>query len=337
MPGESDKTRYLLVWLAYSEEIDAQTIIPIRRQIEDLVTLPREQVEIDVWLESPGGDAHAAYKLALLLRSAACCVRVVIPDFAKSAATLLTLVGNEIYMGPAAELGPLDAQMPEEGSLSGAISALNIARAADAVASDAVALAGTGGAQLLSRTGLSRAETLNAMLRFSAEFSEPLVRQLDPKLVHHAKQMLRVTATYAERLLETSVANRAPAIAKRLVENFPTHGCVIAYDDVDALGLPVKPIHEYEHLEMVRQLHRWTEDEATPFIDFMLFEDFLELTGGDEDEDHTDAAEETEREHDPPSEGSAGGDEEKERDAARADNPTASANGREAVPQQQDA
>ena len=288
----ADKTRYLLIWLAYTEEIEPQTIIPVRRQIEDLVALPREQVEIDVWLESPGGDAHSAYKLALLLRSTACCVRVVVPDFAKSAATLLALVGDEIYMAPAAELGPLDAQMPEEGSLSGAISALNIARAADAVASDAVALAGTGGAQLLRRTGLSRAETLNAMLRFSAEFSEPLVRQLDPKLVHHAKELLRVTARYAERLLETSTEKRAPAIAKRLVENFPTHGFVIGYDDVETLGLPVKPIDEYDYLDEVRSLHRWTEDEATPFIDFMLLDELLELVGGDDDDEQATAGSE---------------------------------------------
>jgi hypothetical protein len=325
------KTRFVLIWLAYSEEIDARTVIPIRRQIEDLVTLPREEVEIDVWLESPGGDAHAAYKLALLLRSAACCVRVVVPDFAKSAATLLALVGSEIYMGPAAELGPLDAQMPEEGSLSGAISALNIARAADAVAADAVALAGTGGAQLLRRTGLSRAETLNAMLRFSAEFSEPLVRQLDPKLVHHAKQMLGVTATYAERLLEPNVPKRAPAIAKRLVENFPTHGCVIAYDDVEDLGLPVRPIGDYEHVDLVRELHRWTEDEDTPFIDFMTFESFLDLIGGDDEDE--DADEDAEAEHDSPTQDSAGGDANERADAVANGDVSPAPNGREAVTQ----
>lgn len=273
-----EPTRYVLAWM---EEIEPRLLIQVRRDIEDEVALPREQVEVDVWLESPGGDAHTAYKLALMLRHTACHVRVVVPDYAKSAATLLALVGDEIFMAPGAELGPLDAQMPEEGSLSGAISALNIARAADAVAEDAIALAGRGGAELLVQTGLSRADTLNAMLRFSAQFSEPLVRQLDPKLVHHAKELLRVTQRYAQRLLTKHlVAGRAQSIAERLVVNFPTHGFVISYEDADALGLPVRPIDAYDMLDTARGWHRAAED-GEPMVAFGELSSFL----FDEDED----------------------------------------------------
>jgi ClpP class serine protease len=64
-------------------------VVTLRRDIEDSITEPSEQVEIDVWLESPGGDAHTAYKLAVLLRAYARRLRVVVPDYAKSAATLL--------------------------------------------------------------------------------------------------------------------------------------------------------------------------------------------------------------------------------------------------------
>jgi Serine dehydrogenase proteinase len=276
--------RYLLIWLAYREEITSDTLVPIRRKIEDLVTEPRDEVEIDVWLESPGGDAHTAYKLALILRHVAGFIRVVVPDYAKSAATLLALVGDEIYLAPGAELGPLDAQMPEEGSLSGAISALSIAHAADAVAEDAVALAGTGGAQLLRRTGLSRAETLNAMLRFSAQFSEPLVRQLNPTLVHQAKESLRVTGRYAEQLLEKTTKGKAAHIASQLVETFPTHGCVIAYEEAKSLGLPVKHLSEYDLRDVLRLMHRFTEDDDYPLMEFSTIEEFLSEFEDDEDE-----------------------------------------------------
>jgi hypothetical protein len=284
------RTRYLLAWLdpgdpGSTAKLDARNLVAVRREIEDMLQfVPREDVEIDVWLESPGGDAHTAYKLALMLQHAAEHVRVVVPDYAKSAATLLALVGNDIYLAPGAELGPLDAQMPEEGSLSGAISALNIARAADAVAADAVALAGAGGAELLNRTGLSRAETLNAMLRFSASFSEPLVRQLDPKLVHHAKELLRVTARYASRLLTKTGCNDANGIAKRLVEDFPTHGFVISYEDAEDLGLPVQPISEYDLLPAVRAVHRAGEN-GHEFVDFMPMDEMLISLGMMEDPD----------------------------------------------------
>jgi hypothetical protein len=285
-------TRYFLIWFSL-DPMMGEMLIPIRRQIEDMVKEDRDNVEIDLWLESAGGDAHTAYKLALILRHTAGHIRVVVPDYAKSAATLLALVGDEIFLSPGAELGPLDAQMPEEGSLSGVISALSIARAADEVARDAVALAATGGAAMLGITGLTRAQTLEAMLAFSANFSEPLVRQLDPRLVHEAKQLLKVTARYAERLLERTVPGRHERVASRLVTNFPTHGFVIDYGEARKLGLPVKPIAEYEHLESVRRAHRRAEDGAT----CVTFTEASKISGGplDTDEDSDRDSLETER------------------------------------------
>jgi hypothetical protein len=284
MAAQSTPARYLLIWM---DDIESASLVRIRRDIEDAKLPPAEQVEIDVWIESGGGDGNTAYKLALILRNAAARIRVVVPDYAKSAATLLALVGDEIYLAPGAELGPLDAQMPEEGK--GTISALNIARAADAVASDAVAIASRGGAELLNATGLSRGETLNAMLRFSASFSEPLVRQLDPKMVHYAKEWLRVTTRYAERLLtKTLGAQRAAVVAGRLVEDFPTHGFVISYDDAEALGLPVRPLVAYDLLDLARAWHRAAED-GDALVAFGPVEEFMpdsqdESKGGEYDQ-----------------------------------------------------
>jgi membrane-bound ClpP family serine protease len=224
-------TRYLLIWLDWESSIDAIVLSRLRWDIEDTVGEPRKEVEVDVWLESPGGDAHAAYKLAMMLRDVAGHIRVIVPDYAKSAATLLTLVADDLYLAPGAELGPLDAQIPEEGSLH-PLSALNVARAADSVAQDAVALALKGAADMVKELKIKRVDALGAMLDFSAKFSEPLVRQLDPRLVHQANELLRVTVRYATLLLTPTVgAQQAGQIAKELVEKFPTHGFVIARDE----------------------------------------------------------------------------------------------------------
>jgi Serine dehydrogenase proteinase len=266
--------RYLLAWLDRNREIGRGSIAPIRREIEDQVTAPKEEVEIDIWLDSPGGDAHAAYKLALMVRDAASKVRVVIPDCAKSAATLLSVAGDEIFLAPGADMGPLDGQMLDEGSVSGQISALNIAWAADEVARDAVKMALKGGVDLLTITGLSRAQTLEAMLSFSAKFSEPLVCQLDPKVVHEAKQMLQVTAKYAERLLKETGCHDPEGVARSLVETFPTHGYVISFDQAHDLGLPVRRLDEYDHPNVVRQFARASEGGAR-LVEFMPLEQAL--------------------------------------------------------------
>lgn len=280
----AQRTRYLLIYLDNGSPIDNQPVLRIRRMIEDTVKEPREQVEVDVWLESPGGDAHSAFKLALMLRHVACHIRVVVPDYAKSAATLLALVGHEIYIAPGAELGPLDAQIEDEDSIVKYISALSIAKAVDEIAGDAVALVGTGGAQLIRRTGLGRTATLDSMLQFSARFYEPLVRQLDPRLVHHAKELLKATTKYAEYLLKDTVADvAARRIAKDLVEDFPTHGFVIGYEQAKELGLPAKPLDDYEMLEQCRSLHRICET-GDGLVHFTSVEQFIsELEGSDDD------------------------------------------------------
>lgn len=298
--SSNPKGKFLLVWLDSTRSIDPPALMPIRRAIEDKVTRPREETEIDVWLESPGGDAHTAFKLALMLRQAATTVRIVIPDYAKSAATLLALAGDEIYMGPGAELGPLDAQIPEEGSLAGRISALNIARAADDVARNAINIALAGGAEVIQVTGLSRAETMSVMFEFSARFSEPLVRQLDPRVVHDAKQLLEVTVEYASRLLAMTNCTDAERTAHRMVEDYPTHGFVIDIDEARSIGLPAQPLAGYEHFPDVQALHRIAE-EGAGMIEFGPIEDYLpdpRNAGGEEEHGDEQEADEKHRSDD---------------------------------------
>jgi hypothetical protein len=265
----------------------APLVAKLRRQAEDLIVAPRDLVEIDIWLESPGGDAHAAYKLALLLRSYSCRLRVVVPDWAKSAATLLALAADEIYMGRAAELGPLDAQIPHEGELVSMISALDVARSIDDLARTAMELAFRGGASALLTTGLSRSETLMAMLDFSAKFMEPVVSQLDPKMIHWSSTLLTVASEYAERLLsmrEIPPSALASQIPKALVDNYPTHSFVIGLAEAQGLGLPAKTIDDYDLRDTVCALHRSYEDGDINLIDITTVES-LKGERGDKDDD----------------------------------------------------
>ncbi|RJT30911.1 hypothetical protein D3227_29075 [Mesorhizobium waimense] len=69
---------------------------------------------IDLLLHTPGGDIDAAEKLITLVRSAAGedgQLRVIVPDYAKSAGTLMALGANTIVMSDSSELGPIDPQV----------------------------------------------------------------------------------------------------------------------------------------------------------------------------------------------------------------------------------
>ncbi len=65
---------------------------------------------LDVVLHSPGGIPEAAESIVAILRNKFSPIRFIIPNIAKSAATMLALSGNEILMDANAELGPIDPQ-----------------------------------------------------------------------------------------------------------------------------------------------------------------------------------------------------------------------------------
>src|SRR5437879_4491909 len=67
--------------------------------------------KIDVLLHSPGGSAEATESIVELLRERFSHIRFIIPNVAKSAATMLAMSGEQLLMDERSELGPTDPQM----------------------------------------------------------------------------------------------------------------------------------------------------------------------------------------------------------------------------------
>jgi len=67
---------------------------------------------LNLIIESPGGDGTIAEKIISLCRSYCKKMRVIIPNRAKSAATIIALGADEVVMGYCSEIGPIDAQIP---------------------------------------------------------------------------------------------------------------------------------------------------------------------------------------------------------------------------------
>lgn len=66
---------------------------------------------LDLLLHTPGGDAAATESLVDYLRSMFADIRVIIPQLAMSAGTMISLAANEIVMGKHSSLGPIDPQI----------------------------------------------------------------------------------------------------------------------------------------------------------------------------------------------------------------------------------
>lgn len=73
--------------------------------------------KLNLILQSPGGYADDAYKIANLIHEFCGYLTVVIPLKAKSAATILGLAGNRILMSALSELGPCDPMIRVDASI----------------------------------------------------------------------------------------------------------------------------------------------------------------------------------------------------------------------------
>jgi hypothetical protein len=214
---------WLLIQSGHGVILDERALQTFIRGREELV----KDGPVVLLVDSPGGYAEVAYKIARTLCRHAGGFTAVVPRYAKSAATLLTLGATAVLMGPDAELGPLDAQIyDEEREESG--SALDEIQALEQLHS--VALEQLHQTMLLMRLGTrKRSEViLPHACKLVSDMMAPLLDKIDT--VHYAKQSrrLKVAEEYAVRLMVRSYGrDDAREAADKLVNRYPEHTFVI--------------------------------------------------------------------------------------------------------------
>lgn len=108
---QEQTNRRLLCYVAGSSaQIDRDDIVGF---VELLHNVERGDA-VDLLLHTTGGDIDAAEKIVTLLHSAVGTaeLRVIVPDYAKSAGTLIALGADSVVMSDMSELGPIDPQVP---------------------------------------------------------------------------------------------------------------------------------------------------------------------------------------------------------------------------------
>ena len=81
--------------------------------------------KLDLILHSPGGSGEAAEQIVNYLRAKYSHIRVIVPQNAMSAATMMACAANEIVMGRHSALGPTDPQIFFRGRMIAAQSVIN--------------------------------------------------------------------------------------------------------------------------------------------------------------------------------------------------------------------
>jgi Serine dehydrogenase proteinase len=187
-----------------------------------------------LFLTTLGGNPHAAYRIAKCLRQSYRTTRAFIPSFCKSAGTLIVLGMDEIVLGSAGELGPLDMQLRKRDELDELGSAndlahglagatVNAMRAFQEIVLDLCVDAG-----LTAKLGASVATELVAGL-YSKVFE-----QIDPTRLGEVQRANMIAKEYGKRLSQLS-AHTTPQALERLVHGYPSHGFVIDLDEAKQL------------------------------------------------------------------------------------------------------
>jgi ATP-dependent protease ClpP protease subunit len=204
---------------------------------------------IDLLIHSPGGIGEVAEKIVQMCRS--CCnerFRVIVPNYAKSAATMIALGADAIVMGDRSELGPIDPQYEVAiGGVAQSISGQSFIQAFDDAQEQVQAL-------------IAENESPVGMLQSLAAST------MEPAFIEHCRRGVAFSRDVARRFLreyqlpamfqargETRHANTIRARSKRAAENLLSantrfsHGRLIGAEEArDEVGLHVEILDRHD-------------------------------------------------------------------------------------------
>jgi hypothetical protein len=196
-----------------------------------------------VLLHSPGGDPNAAYRLSRLLTRHCGSYVVIIPEYAKSAATLFSLGASKIYFGESAELGPLDVQV-DDSDRERQMSALEVVQSLDRLNSESMQIVDSMMNMLVMRTGKRIESLLPHVLKYATDLTRPIFDKVDTVSFTLHSRLLKIGEDYAVRLLKRKYGAGSENIAYALTRRYPDHGFVIDREEAESLGLEVTPISD---------------------------------------------------------------------------------------------
>lgn len=229
----------------FAEPIFYPTTVAFRKAlIAHKEKFPSEK-EIDFVLHSPGGSPSDAYRIIRALRTNFEVVNIIVPFWAKSAATLMSLGASKIILNEWAEFGPIDIQVAkakEDSPDPDFESALNDEFSLKLL---------EGRAQELFKTmfvdfhrskniPIGRIDLSKHLMDYLPKFYQPLLTQLNPYKLGEKKRQLDISVKYAQRILVqyTSLDERQRvSLTDYLLNECPEHGFVVDYE-ILALFLP---------------------------------------------------------------------------------------------------
>ena len=177
-------------------------------------------------INSPGGNADVADKMIMMCRQRFTGeFNVIVPDYAKSAATMVALGSDKILMGYCAELGPIDPQLRTTTLVGPSIPARSF----------------LDGIDMIRRNITQRKDPVQMYF--------PMLNQISPQVLAICQSAIDGSRNMAERWLQQYMLKNSPKQAKKVAKwlsegkRYKSHGRVIDFKEAhDVLKLNVEKI-----------------------------------------------------------------------------------------------
>jgi hypothetical protein len=197
----------------------------VRQFIKQLELFNDKPKEIDLLINSYGGDGLTSWRIITLLREYLGKngkITGLVPFHAFSAATLMAVGCDEIFLHPWASLGPVDPQITvnnKEGTQQFAYEDVS------------------------AYTNFLKEEAGITEQKEKVELLLQLVNQIAPSVIGGAKRASMQSITMAEKLLKLHMtgneAQNAEVIAQKLSKNYFSHGHAVTKTEAKELGLKI--------------------------------------------------------------------------------------------------
>jgi Serine dehydrogenase proteinase len=222
--------RTLICYIDTSEEgISRDDILGFADLLHNVVS----HQPLDLLLHTGGGDIDATEKIIKMVRAVAgnAEFRIIVPDMAKSAGTLMTFGADQVLMSDTSELGPIDPQIPHVGA-SGELRRLSVL------------------------TYIKAYEEWKAILDANGNDVTAciMMSKLDPATLRHYRFVADRARNLAENLLKQGMFRLVPGNYTQIpadfmnLDHFSTHGQVIDAQDALRIGLSIEVLDRRSEL-----------------------------------------------------------------------------------------
>jgi hypothetical protein len=216
---------------------------------------------VEILIHSGGGHPDIAYRVMKFLRGRFKRVNVIVPVSAKSAATIMCLGADKVYLGELADLGPIDIQINdpvEHGDDS--FSPLDEFKSLEFLREQATEWMHYYATVMSRMYGMSIKDALKDAVPLVTALMQPILSQIDPIEMGGYRRAIAIGEEYARRMLALTRNPHAEDIIEKTVWGYPSHDFCIDYGEALELGLPVEHLDRNQDRRLVAALQEMERD-----------------------------------------------------------------------------